>query len=337
MHVLPFTLELAALPDGKHRITAQKESPEQTQVISSDRFSDHEVANCLLVLSRRKHNVTPLEQIQAARQFGQRLFNFLIKNHPAIHTAYRDCLLRAGQHRFQIRLSLEDAGELAHLPWELLRDPERDFLALSDTTPVVRVPSHLDRCAPVPLILPLRVLAYGQHAQGWRDLEEATTDLRRNRQIQLDRANSLSALRLQMLAEDYHVLHVIGGGSSLVTGEEDTHPVNPGDLSHVLFPESTIRLVLIDAQREYHSTITAASLRYVPAVVTMQFSITQQATTLFMRELYGAVSQGALVDAAISKARRAIANALQTGEWAAPVLFMRSSTDVLFRLVSAVG
>ena len=88
----------------------------------------------------------------------------------------------------RIRLHVEEAPELANLPWEALYLPERSrFLVLSHETPLVR---YIDVRAPAPSLpveLPLRILAVIASPAGypelnveeeWRRLEGALADLR---------------------------------------------------------------------------------------------------------------------------------------------------------------
>jgi hypothetical protein len=78
--------------------------------------------------------------------------------------------------------------------------------------------------------------------------------------------------------------------------------------------------------------ILASSLA-ISASVSMQFPMSQVATSLFLREFYSTLVQGVSVDTAMSRTRRAIANQLQRSEWAAPVLFAHATTGVLFQPV----
>jgi len=71
----------------------------------------------------------------------------------------------------------------------------------------------------------------------------------------------------------------------------------------------------------------------VPAVVAMQFAITDDAALTFADEFYGALAVGHDVDAAVTQARCTLA--VDTGvEWGTPVLFMRQADGRLFDLPS---
>jgi len=340
-----FTIELAALSDEKYQITARPPSSGSIQVVVRNPIRSREVEAYSEILTQHKHNITPLEQAKATRQLGQKLFNFLLKAEATIYDAYVSSLNNAGANGLRLVLEVENAGALAHLPWEVICDPERDFLALSAHTSIARATSTLEARSPIPLLLPLRVLvitATRNTEHEWRQLREATGDLQRSGQIELDRlyTPSMAALRRSMLAQDYHVIHYIG--SALVNGKDgqpaltmldkENDTVNTDALSHELYPESTVRLLLLtpDTHSCAAATLVASKVR-LPATLTLQFPVSRTASVLFMREFFAALLHGVAVDSAVSRGRRAAANRLQTGEWAAPVLFAHPRAQVLFR------
>jgi hypothetical protein len=80
---------------------------------------------------------------------------------------------------------------------------------------------------------------------------------------------------------------------------------------------------------------TAATLvrRGVPAVIAMQYEISDDAAIEFSRSLYEALGNEMPVDAAVSEARKAISMVGdKTVEWGTPVLHMRSPNGELFRI-----
>src|SRR6185437_14419029 len=80
---------------------------------------------------------------------------------------------------------------------------------------------------------------------------------------------------------------------------------------------------------------TAATLlrRGIPAVLAMQFEISDAAAIEFGRSFYSAVADGLPVDAAVSEARSAVSYAIDgTLEWGTPVMYMRSPDGRIFDL-----
>ena len=72
----------------------------------------------------------------------------------------------------------------------------------------------------------------------------------------------------------------------------------------------------------------------LPAVVAMQFEISDDAAKTFAGEFYSAIADGFPVDAAVSESRKAMVLECRGQEWATPVLYMRSSDGNLFELAS---
>ena len=76
----------------------------------------------------------------------------------------------------------------------------------------------------------------------------------------------------------------------------------------------------------------------VPAVVAMQFAISDAAAILFAEELYtNLIGRQTPVDAAVSEARKAIYIEQGTVEWATPVLFMGDTDVELWRWTPAAA
>src|SRR5690606_31747086 len=101
---------------------------------------------------------------------------------------------------------------------------------------------------------------------------------------------------------------------------------------------TTIRLVVLNSCQSAASNSAnpfagiASSLvtRGIPAVVAMQYRISDAAATVFAEEFYRALTDTLPIDSAVSEARRAIANRLHNLEWATPVLYLRSADGILF-------
>jgi hypothetical protein len=339
----PFLIELTALPDGKYRIGVNSGTSDDVQVVVRAPFTEKEINEIQAILSGRKAGLMRMEETRSARQFGQKLFHFLIRDNPSIHASYRAGL---GQDGLRLQLSIEQAGILAHLPWELLRDPERDFLALADSTPIVRSTPQIGIRPPVPLIMPLGILvAAGRAAeQEWQQLQQTVAAMQSMGQIRLDRLDrpTLRGLRLRMLAEDYHILHLIIPGamdketeeSFLLMNDDGLTRVSSDDLCQEIYPESTVRLVVLSSPQPHkRALVQYGGGLSVPAVVTTQFSM--QADGLFHAELYRALAEGLPIDVAMSSARRAVANHAPNNDWAAPILFLRSDNAQVFRSVLA--
>jgi formylglycine-generating enzyme required for sulfatase activity len=103
---------------------------------------------------------------------------------------------------------------------------------------------------------------------------------------------------------------------------------------------SNIRAVLLNACDGGQSgddifSSTAATLirRGVPAVVAMQYEITDQAAIEFARTFYEAIADGLALENAVSESRKAISFAVNNSlEWGTPVIFTHAPDGVLFEL-----
>ncbi len=91
-------------------------------------------------------------------EFGRRLFAAIFTG--GVGECLRRSLDRAGEGTLRINLRLDDAPELAPLPWEFLFDPENErYLALSERSPIVRYLSLPLGEETLRVRPPLRVLA----------------------------------------------------------------------------------------------------------------------------------------------------------------------------------
>lgn len=360
---LDFELRLDDLGSGHYRATVvdMPLGDDQAQV-SHDfvlPFAADELDRLLAVVSGRLA-VPPAEQMRQARAFGEALFRAVFGGD--VYTVYFSSRDRARtRDGLRIKLALDNAGALVALPWEFLRDPALDYLALSRSTPLVRYPQRLVlRSRPV-FEPPLRVLVMVSSPSDlppvdagieWRILQTATARLHEQGKIEMELLvdASLRTLRHMLRARDYHVFHYIGhsafdattGQGMLAledpTGENSSFPVRAEDLARELGEENTIRLVVLNAcqtaieqQGDPFAGIASSIVaRGIPAVIAMQHKISDPAARAFSEELYRAVADGLPVDAALADARRAINDTVGGTEWATPVLHMRAANGRLF-------
>jgi CHAT domain-containing protein len=361
MPPLNLVIEVATLPDGRYRVALKSPVGDASADVPAP-FTPQELADFRTIFSRQRDDLTRAQEGAAARSFGGRLFDFLIRKNDQINAAYFASLDRAGADGIRIRLALESAGELADIPWEYLRDPNRDYLALSRQTPIIRYTAQLSSRPALPVKPPLRVLVMISTPEGyealdaegeWTRLNEATKELQDKRLLVLERldAATLIALQRKLRLRDYHIFHYIGhsvydtlAGQGLLVFEQEgdgkrAQLVSAGSLSREIGEEGSIRLVLLNscqsAQRSEQDQFAgiASSLvgRGIPAVVAMQHEITDMAAKAFAEEFYRAIAEGLPMDSAVSEGRRAIANRTQSIEWSTPVLFMRSEDGIIFR------
>jgi tetratricopeptide (TPR) repeat protein len=296
--------------------------------------------------------------VAAAKQFGGRLYQAVFTG------AVGECLRRstdraqAENKTLRIRLRLSDCPELADLPWEFLYDAGDDwFIALSDATPVVRYVQLPVQPRPLRLSLPLRILVIKSEpadhdrldlAGEWARVEDALGDLTAAGAVictQLP-VPTLSELRRTLLREQFHVLHYMGhggftgsgGGVLLFTGQDGRGVRVTGEqLSVMLKDHTSLRLAVLNACEAgrtdpadpFGGIADTLVRRGIPAVIAMQFEVSDTAAVEFAPALYGALAAGRAVDAAVSEARKAM-YAVSPLEWATPVLHLRADDARLF-------
>jgi Ca-activated chloride channel family protein len=303
--------------------------------------------------------------LEAATQFGAGLFEALLgaaSVREVYAVARRDA--SAAGRGLRVTLSLRAAPDLASIPWEFLYDSPR-FLAQHVNSPIVRFVDLEDPPVPLRVEAPLRVLGMVSRPKddGLATLdteaEQAALERRLRPLIDTGRvtlrwlpAATLRALQQEVdHGEDFHVFHYIGHGeydtdsghSSLIVEHEDGRPqlVGGQQLGALLCDRGSLRLAVLNtceaaqtAAQDPLAGVATSLMEYdVPAVVAMQFAITDGGALTFADEFYGALATGYTVDAAVTQARRALA-AESDVEWGTPVLFMRVADGRLFDLQS---
>jgi hypothetical protein len=267
-----------------------------------------------------------------------------------------------GKTGVRLRLRLGEVPELGVLPWEYLYEKEgNNFLAASRKTPVVRFLDAPEPVRPLQVRPPLRVLVMISSPQGvealdvereWENLKSALDEPLRNGLVQLERLASptIDALRRRLRQERFHIFHFIGHGGFdeaaddgvLMLADEQGRmkPVPAQHLGTVLREEETLQLAVVNACETargsatdpFSGTAQGLMQRGVPAVVAMQFEISDEAAITFSRELYSALADGYPVDAAVADARQAILTSGNDVEWGTPVLYMRAENGRIFDL-----
>lgn len=330
-------------------------------------FSDLEHENFVLRMGRPLRAVRRREspEMEMVKQFGGRLFDALFRGD--VRACLRSSLdgVRREGKGLRIRLHLA-APELADLPWEYLYNSAlNQFLSLSVGTPVVRYLELPLRIEPLAVSPPLRVLVMIASPQDcptldvereWRVLKDAVRDLEGQGRVILERLPqgqaSLATLQRQLRQEVYHVFHFIGHGGYderaedgvLLLEEKDGRhrEVSGQRLGMLLHDERTLRLAILNACEGARSSRTdpfagtAQSLvqQGIPAVIAMQFEITDEAAITLAQEFYGALADGYPVDAALAEARKALFAQGNEVEWGKPVLYLRAPDGRIFDIDS---
>ena len=254
--------------------------------------------------------------------------------------------------------------EIVGLPWELLCDPESlQFPGSEPQSPIVRYLDISKRVRPLQISPPLKVLAILSSPKSTDELRLSPIDIPKHKEI-LRRAMrnqkwlkmhflkhaSLTELRETLgLHRDqkrpFHALHFLGHGEFDDSGEgilyfegsnREPEPVSGRSLAKQLAGFDELRLAVLATcvgarmmrragQHPFTGAASALIARGLPAVVAMQFSITEAAATQFTSCFYDKIAAGRPVDVAVTEGRLKMAtHGADSFEWACPVLFLRT-------------
>ncbi len=320
------------------------------------RLKDLQIA---LLRSGGKHRRLASPQEQAVQSFGLDLFNALIANE--VRVRYDVSQEMAGRDDRGLRLVLRvQQPELAALPWEFMYDPRRgEYICLSRNTPIVRYstspqtvqalwvkpPLHILGMAVSPTDLDLLDVNYEKQR-----LEQAVSELKDLVTLTWLEGQTWQDLQETMQTGPWHVFHFIGHGGfnerndeGLITLANEAgraFELSATNLARLL-EHRHLKLVVLNSCEGaraggvdvFSSTASILVRSGIPAVVAMQYEITDRAAIQFSRSFYKAVARGLPLEAAMVEARKAISIAVNnTVEWGTPVLYLRSSDGRLFNV-----
>jgi len=249
---------------------------------------------------------------------------------------------------------------VADKPWELAWDPaRREFLATADINFVRNVftavpaevrPRRRDRlrilvavAEPGGAAAVSARLETGLLRRSFRPLVEAGLAT-----VSVLSRTTPQALHRRLADQPVDVLHYIGHGAYdedaregvllLEDGRGRPKPVDAATLRQIVGRRGTALVFLnacesgrggrVDFNRGVAPALVAAG---VPAVVANQYSVLDEAATVFARELYGALAGGSTLGDAAREARVAVSHTAgsEVFDWAVPVLFARDPRATL--------
>ncbi len=295
-----------------------------------------------------------------AREIGKQLFAALITG--AVRDAYTSSLVKARQQQMGLRLRLRiEAPEVAVLPWEFLYDPqEGDHVSLLRETPLTRytaLPRDRDLMSIKP---PLRILGMVTDPSDLPALDVTQEQARMRHaldhhiergDVELKWVQGSTWRDLQHALDNgpWHVFHFIGHGTfdpatsegqlAFCNDQGSAQFMSATALGRLFSGYPALRLAFLNAceggrtsEAELFSSVGAVlTRRGVPAVISMQFNITDAAALEFSRLFYDALAHSNPIDVAVTNARTGLSIALPNSiEWATPMLHMRTPDGRLF-------
>jgi hypothetical protein len=365
MDYIDFHLKIGPrVAENQYAVVTRSPSIGETRGIFTRPLTDEQLELFVLRVGLARRGVRRLHspEWRAAQDFGQKLFRSLFTDEiRAAYLASHNDAVRQGKG-LRVKLTL-DAPELANYPWELLYDPSNSqFLSLFEDTPVLRYIELPRPILPLTVAPPLRILALAASpkdyepldlAQERRNLAQALDTLLQVGLIELDWLSTatLDALREQLLKRTYHIFHFIGHGGFdereqdgiliFENANQYANRVSGERLAVILGNHRTLRLAVLNAcegartseQDPFAGTaMTLVRTGNLPAVIAMQFEISDIAAIDFASGFYSAIAAGRPVDAAVSQGRQAIFAHDNDVEWSTPVLYSRAADGIIFQV-----
>lgn len=354
--------ELAVSADGD-KIFAQVNCPagESDRIAIKLPFNPEStvlrIENAILRSVNRLRSAGRLES--DLRKIGEGLFRSLLLDSNQIqrlYTSSRDALPEGARLRLKLRV---DTDSLAALPWEYFYDNlvVRDYLGLHAQTSLVRYTGMQAPIRELAVEGPLRILGMVSNPKGGGDfdaldvtterarIDKAIRSLHESGAIDFQWVFGESAADLSealTLRGPWHAFHFIGHGGVdtesnegfVVMADEygEPHYIPGADLKRVLAIQPSLRLVVLnccDSGRGPASVAKKLVTGGVPAVLAMQYPISDVAAIEMSSGFYTALAGGESVDGAVSSARIRMKLKSST-EWGIPILHMRSPDGKLF-------
>ncbi len=294
------------------------------------------------------------------RDFGTKLFDAVFQR--TVSEVYRESKVTAKNKNagLRIRLRFPENPELINIPWEYLFDSRSDvFLSLSGNTSIVRYMELSIAVKQMQITPPLKILVISSNPKDYpllnvekelNKLQQALTPLEKKKRVKFEYIEHATLRKITTALDEnsFHIIHFIGHGDFnhqrkegvLVIEDDDGYGLQVS--SHrvaTIFQSSDVsRLIVLNAceggitskENIFSGVAQSVVKKGVPAVLAMQYVITDKSAIIFSEIFYCALSKGSPIDTSLSMARLAIYNQPNEIEFATAALYMRSKTGRLF-------
>jgi len=322
-----------------------------------------ELESAVLEIDEKNRQGPTTRGEQVLRDFGRGVFRSVFTDVPSIQRTYERSKGAAQDLRIKLRI---ESADLAGLPWEYLYDEDDMPGFVSLTRPIVRYLETAGGVGCMGVKGPLRILGMiaDPSTSEWPKLNVVKERDRINKGIdalqhegkvdfQWVPGGTGKDLMKKLLEGEWHIFHFIGHGGVeealpgagasgfVVMVDEDGKPVKKfaSDLAMMLTgAKRSLRLIVLNCcesarvnvgDRFGNPAIGLMKTGWLPAVVAMQFPITDNAAISMSEGFYAALAGNRPIDDAVTLARKFIQEKSRV-EWGIPVLYMRSSDGRIF-------
>ncbi len=311
-----------------------------------------------------------------AKEIGNNLSQVLFKNEVLKILGECEQYCQANNSALRIRLDLSRTPKLAEIPWEYLRTSNNsNFLCLDNDFTLVRYLRTSAAIKPLKVVLPLRILVMAATPKDLSALakndeieaikkalgELSSEDIEI---VVLPQSTSSSLEGALQQAQDnntpFHILHFIGHGAFdkdrqegvlLFEDNQQNKSIIQSERLAALLQKFNpdLRLVILNAcegakvsAANTYSSVAAKIIQIaqIPAVIAMQYSISDPAAIIFATFFYQQLAVGKSLEEAVYESRLKVNDPAEyqklnkqpptTEEWATPVLYLRADNGNLF-------
>lgn len=308
--------------------------------------------------SSAKTRSSSAPEVRKMKEVGATLFEHAITG--PVREFYYKCQGHADQQGKGLRWRLSLDTSVDDLPWEFMYLQD-EFLALNPRSPVVRFIKGAQRVAPLKAEHPLRLLVVIASPSDEVPLDACAEKERIAAALQpltkqgmievsyLEGPDTWERLLEELLPNRTHILHFIGHGAFdedmgegvlvMEDSEGRAQRINSERLRYLVQGKSRLRLVVLNSclgtegnDTTPFSSMAAGLVRSgIPAVIAMQFEISDSAARKIAQTFYTSLALNLPVDAALTEARRKIfLSDTDSLEWATPILYMQVPNGQLF-------
>ena len=286
--------------------------------------------------------------------FQKSIRDVLVSNQTAARGAIDPTGVRI---RLAIAIDKDGMGDIASVPWELMRSPGDISPLVVTNTALVRTLASNRPTEPRPIRDTLNILVITSNPPGTdpldigRELSQLQTVWAGLANVRIEIIDKPSKARLldKLSEADFHIVHYMGhggfdpaNGGKLMLQDDAGQPALVGATDFAVWLQNEpLHLVFLNAcntgttgtdslLHPYAGVATALVRAGVPAVLAMQFPISDAKAIVFARTFYDRISKGYPIDAAVADGRMMIYEAEPTvgvfaTEWATPVLYLRAA------------